>query len=210
MSANPGDLEILADPDRVTALLHPERRRLVDALRERPDSASGLARRLGDTRQRLNYHLGILEEAGLVELDEERPRRGVRERILRPVAPRFVVDSSVLGSLAPEEPAASDRFSAAYLVALAVRAIRELARWTARAAASGKRLPTAGLSGRVRLARPKDFDAFVEDLAEAVADTIERHHVEEASGRDFRVVAGSYPAPGNGDDPTPNRDEEDR
>ncbi|NIP81922.1 MAG: helix-turn-helix domain-containing protein, partial [Gemmatimonadetes bacterium] len=58
-------------------------RRLLDALLERPDSAVGLARRLGDTRQRLNYHLRVLEGAGLVELEEERPRRGVRERVMR-------------------------------------------------------------------------------------------------------------------------------
>jgi DNA-binding transcriptional ArsR family regulator len=63
-------------------LLDPERRRLLEALREEPDSASGLARRLDDSRQRLNYHLRTLEEAGLVELREERRRGNCVERAL--------------------------------------------------------------------------------------------------------------------------------
>lgn len=207
------DLEILHDPDRVAALMHPERRRLVGALVERPDSATGLARRLDDSRQRLNYHLKLLEEAGLVELARERPRRGVTERVLRPVAERFVVDSGVLGALAPEGPRESDRFSATYLVSLAARAIRELARLLARAASSGKRLPTAGLSGEVRLARPRDFDAFVEDLGRAVADVVRRHHTEAGETRPFRVLSGVYPAPAadparDTDDETTQEDEE--
>jgi DNA-binding transcriptional ArsR family regulator len=53
-------------------LLQPEHRRLVEALASGPESASSLAQRLGEKRQRLNYHLRLLEEAGHVELVEER------------------------------------------------------------------------------------------------------------------------------------------
>lgn len=207
MSAATRELDILDDPDRVEALLHPERRRLVGALRERPDSAAGLARRLGESRQRLNYHLRVLEESGLVELAEERPRRGVTERVLRPVARRFLVDPAVLGALGPEGPRESDRFSATYLVALAARAIRELAGLLARAKSTGKRLPTAGMSGEVRLARPDAFDPFVEDLSRAVAEVVARYHSADDGARTFRVVAGTYPSPEAGGRP-PEEDEE--
>lgn len=185
------DLEVLREPERVAVLMDPARRRLVEALAEAPDSAVGLARRLGDTRQRLNYHLRVLEDAGLVALVEERPRRGVKERVLRLVAERFVVDPGALGELTPE-PADGDRFSATYLVALAARAIRELASLMARARSTGKRLATAGLSAEVRLAEPADFNAFVEELSRAVAEVVARHHVD-GPGRTFRVMGGVWP-----------------
>lgn len=189
------DLAVISDAPRAAVLLDPARRVLLEALLERSDSAVGLARRLGDTRQRLNYHLRALEDAGLVELEEERQRRGVKERVMRPVARRFVVDSGALGDLAPDALVAGDRFSATYLVALAARAIRELAALMARARRTGKRLATAGLSAEVALAEPADFDAFVEDLTAAVGEVVARHHSDAPGGRTFRVTAGLYPKP---------------
>ena len=192
----PLELEVLRDPARIAALLDPDRRRLMDALLESADSATGLARRLGDRRQRVNYHLRLLEEAGLVELAEERPRRGVTERVMRPSARRFAVDSSALGArMAPEPTEDPDRFSATFLVALATRTIREVAALMARARTSGKRLPTLGLTTRVCLRDPGDMEVFQRDLADAVAAVVARHHDESGAGRCFRVAAQSYPAP---------------
>lgn len=199
------ELKIVRRPDQVAALVDPVRRRLVDALAERPDSAVGLARRLDDTRQRLNYHLRQLEEAGVVELAEERPRRGAKERIYRPVAAHFVIDPTALGTLAPEAAESGDRSSATWLVALAARAVRELAALMHRARVGGKRLPTVGMSAEVRLAEPDDFEAFTADLAEAVGAVVARYHTERGDGRGFRVMAGSWPAPAA----STNEDEED-
>jgi DNA-binding transcriptional ArsR family regulator len=191
-------LEILGDARRAGALLDPERRRLVEALRDRSDSAAGLARRLGESRQRLNYHLRALEEAGVVELEEERRRGNCIERVLRVVARRFVLDPGALGDLAADPDELADRFSASYLVALAARAIRELAGLIEKAGRERKRLATAAIQAEVQLARPADFEAFVGDLSEAVAEVVAKHHHERAGGRPFRVVAGTYPAPRSG------------
>lgn len=191
--ATDGGLEVLRDPRRTAALLDGDRRRLLEALRERPDSASGLARRLDDSRQRLNYHLRALEEAGLVELHEERRRGNCVERVMRAVATRFVVDPAALGELGAEPAEAGDRFSSAYLIALAARAIRELADLREKAADEEKRLASAALQAEVRLGRPADFQAFVDDLSGAVAEVVARHHDERAPARPFRVIAGAYP-----------------
>lgn len=191
---DPTPLEVLTDPERAASALDPDRRRLLHALREGPDSASGLARRLGDSRQRLNYHLRGLEEAGLVELAEERRRGNCVERVMRAAARRFLVDPSVLGDPAGDPAEIGDRFSAAYLISLAARAIREVARLVERARRDGKRLATAGIEAEVRLARPADFEAFAADLSRAVARVVARHHDERADGRPFRLIAGVYPA----------------
>ncbi len=195
MEPTRGDMEVLREPERIAVLMDPGRRRLVDALLERPDSAVGLARRLGDTRQRLNYHLRVLAEAGLLEVAEERQRRGARERVYRVVARRFALDPGSLGELSPE-PLDGDRFSATYLVALASRGIRELAALLERARSSGKRLATTGLSTEVRLAEPGDFNGFAAELSRAVAKVVARYDTAGPGGRTFRVFAGAYPGPG--------------
>lgn len=187
-------VEVVREPERIAVLMDPARRRLVRALLERPDSAVGLARRLDDSRQRLNYHLRVMEDAGLLEVAEERQRRGARERVFRVVARQFALDPGSIGELSPE-PEEGDRFSAVYLVALASRAIRELAGLLDRAKATGKRLATAGLSTEVRLSDPAEFNAFVEELTSAVAAVVARYHTEEGAGRRFRVFAGTYPGP---------------
>lgn len=192
------ELLVLSDPVRARTLLDPERRRLVEALAREPDSASGLARRLGEKRQRLNYHLRLLERAGLVELVEERPAGGLSERVMRLVARRFVVDPGAAGGVGAADPAdVGDRFSAMYLVATAARAVRELAALMERAGRRRGRLATGSVNTRVRLAAPADFEAFMADLTRAVGDVVARHHAAE--GRWFRVVAGAYPGPAPAD-----------
>jgi DNA-binding transcriptional ArsR family regulator len=198
------DVSIIRNPTAALALLDPERRRLAEALAEEPDSASGLARRLGEKRQRLNYHLRVLEDAGLVELVEERRAGSRTERKLQLTARRFLLDSAAIGHLAGDRPAeAGDRFSATYFVALAARGIRELAELLERASGSRSRLATASLNTSVRLATPAQFGAFVNDLAQAVADVVARHHDDQGEGRWFRVIGGAYPGP------TPNLTPED-
>ena len=192
------ELLVLSDPARARTLLDPERRRLVEALAEEPDSAAGLARRLGEKRQRLNYHLRQLEHAGLVELVEARPAGGLSERVLRLVARRFVVDPAAAGGVGATDPAeVGDRFSATYLVAMAARGVRELAALMERAGRRRERLATGSVNTQVRLAAPADFEVFMADLTRAVGEVVARHHASD--GRWFRVLAGSYPGPAPGD-----------
>src|SRR5918999_902537 len=188
-------LQIVRQADRAQVLLHPERRRLVEALAAGADSASGLARRLGESRQRLNYHLRLLEEAGHVELAEERWKGSKPERVMRLVARQYVVDPAAMGSLAADPDEAGDRFSAAYLVALASRAVGELAELLARAKGKRARLATAGVNTTVQLESPAAFQEFQSDLSRAVAQVVAKHHDERGEGRWFRVMAAAYPGP---------------
>ncbi len=77
--------------DEAFALLgHPLRVQIVDALHG-PDSAAGLARRIGATRQKVNYHLRELERAGLVERAGERRAGNLVETLYRAGARTFLV-----------------------------------------------------------------------------------------------------------------------
>jgi DNA-binding transcriptional ArsR family regulator len=188
-------LQIVRQPSQAQVLLHPARRRLIEALASGPDSASGLARRLGESRQRLNYHLRLLEEAGQVELAEERWKGSQPERVMRLVARQYVVDPAAIGSIAVDPDQVGDRFSATYLITLASRALRELAELVERAQGKRARLATVSVNASVRVGSPAAFRAFQRDLGRAVAQVVAKHHMEQGEGRWFRVIAGAYPGP---------------
>lgn len=187
-------LDIIDDTARAAVLLDSTRLRILQELAE-PSSAAGVARRLSLPRQKVNYHLRELEKAGVVEGVEERRKGGCVERIVRATASSYLVGPAALGALGADPARIRDRFSAAYLVAVAARAIRELAmlgRWAAKA---GMRLSTFTLETEVRFASPADRKAFAEELANAVAALTAKYHREDApAGRVFRFFAGAYPA----------------
>lgn len=194
MSASPA-LNLIREHEEAAALLEPTRLKLLGALAE-PDSASGLARRLGLPRQRVNYHLRELEKVGLVRLVEERKKGNCTERVVAAVARSYLISPEVLGPLGADPDRVEDRFSSAYLVALAARAIRELAVLRERADRAGRKVATLSLHTEVRFASAEDRNAFAEDLANAVAELVREYHTPggDESGRLYRFLLGGYPA----------------
>ena len=185
-------VELLEEPDRVRTALSPARRELLERLRE-PSSATRLAAELGVSRQRVNYHLRALEDAGLVELVEERQRRGFTERVVRTRPGAFLVDPAIAAGRPPADPArAQDRFAAEHLLDTATGLVRDVARMQAAAAETDTRLLTFTLETEVGFARPGDVEAFVLDLARAVEEIGRRH--AGGPGRPYRVVIGGHPA----------------
>ena len=186
-------VETVGDPLRAATLLNPLRLAIVRELRE-PDSASGLARKLGLPRQKLNYHLRELENAGFLELVEERRKGNCTERMMRATATSYLIDPGALGSLGPDPERIQDRFSASYLVALAARAIQELTTLKERAAQAGKKLPTLSLSTEIRFASADSQAAFAKELTREVSRLIAKYHDDDVTrGRRFRLLVGSYP-----------------
>jgi DNA-binding transcriptional ArsR family regulator len=193
-------LRVVRDAEPAAALLDPVRQRLLAELRQ-PDSATGLSRRLRLPRQRLNYHLRVLESAGLVELVEERRKGNCLERVVRATARAFVISPEALGPLGVSADAASDRLSSAYLIAAAGRTIREVGALEERARQEQKRLATLTLDSEVRFASAESRAAFAEELAAAVARLSAKYHDERApGGRRFRLLAAVHPA---GPEPAP-------
>src|SRR5690242_10860182 len=132
---------LLDTPERVACALPDLRRRILDRLRK-PASAAELARDFGISRQKLNYHLRVLEDQQLLELVELRARRGFTERVLRTVGNGLVVDPDVLAGT-PAAPAGEpDRHAADHLVQAASAVVRDVSRMSARSREQGKRLLT--------------------------------------------------------------------
>ncbi len=194
----PVALQVIRDAAEASALLDPARLQLLECLAE-PDSAAGLARRLRLPRQQVNYHLRELEKRGLVEFVEERRRGNCLERRVRATASQYVVSPEVLGRIgAPPSAAdalpAPDRYSIAYLVSVAARAIRELALLAVRAAQAHKRLATLTLDTEIRFRSAEERAAFAAEFTEALVRLAAKYHDgAHPGGRAFRCIAGVYP-----------------
>jgi DNA-binding transcriptional ArsR family regulator len=176
-------------------LLRPLRTRILEMLAE-PQSAAGIARTLDVARQKIGYHLKELEKQGLVELVEEKKVGNCTERVVRATARAYLVSAEALGSLAQGPAEATDRFSAAYVVAVAARALREVTRLRQAADDAQQRLATLTLDTEIRFASAAERAAFAQELANAVARLTAKYHDESAPrGRVHRVVAFAYPKP---------------
>jgi DNA-binding transcriptional ArsR family regulator len=188
------DVEVIEEPRAAATALDPLRARILAALTE-PGSATTVAVALGESRQKINYHLRALEDHGLVELVEERPRRGLTERVVAATARSYVVSPDAMGDRAPD-PAKVDRLSAQYLVALAARTLREVAALGRGADRAGKRLPTLAIDTELRFASASERAAFTEELTAAVTKLVGRYHDGSApNGRWHRLMVTAYPTP---------------
>ncbi len=192
MRARP--LDIIDDPARARAVLQPIRLRLLHLL-DRPQSAPQLASAIGLPRQRVLYHLRKLEAEQLVEAREHGTVGCRIDRTYVRTATSYAIAPKTLGGIAVDTSTTADAFSAAYLSAVAGRALNDLAALGRAAAARGRRVPTLTLETDVRFATPADHRRFADELAAALATLAARyHHPEAPHGRTFRVFACGYPA----------------
>jgi DNA-binding transcriptional ArsR family regulator len=186
-------VQIIQSAAAAEKLLKPERLRMLELLAE-PDSATGLARRLKMPRQTVNYHLHELEKEGFVELVEEKRKGNCMERFVRATARSYVISPLALGAIGGDPAPVRDKFSAAYLVSAAARAIRDVSVLRSRADKAGKKLATLTVETEVRFADAGARQEFAEELVNTIARLAMKYHQEGAKdGRTFRFVVGGYP-----------------
>ena len=188
------DVAVIGDPVAAGVSLDPVRARLLAQLAE-PASATMLASRLGLPRQKVNYHLRALERHGLVELVAERRKGNCTERLLRATAASYVISPAALAPVQPDPGRAPDRVSAAWLLAVASRLVRDVGDLIGGAARAGQPVATFAVDGEVRFASAADRAAFAEELAGAVADLVARYSAPDAeAGRDHHLVVALHPS----------------
>jgi DNA-binding transcriptional ArsR family regulator len=195
--------DLVVDMNRASALLHPLRLQILDALRE-PDSASGLARRFRLPRQKMNYHVRELARTHFLERAGQRRRRNMIERRYRTMAQGYVLSPELLGRMGLPHGAADDVLSAAYLLGIMAVAQGELARASREAAAQRKKLTTLSLSAELRFESALQRAKFAAELRRSVIEVIGRyaspHTLADGSagaGRLYRLILGCYPIPPN-------------
>lgn len=186
-------VELVRTPESAAVLLDPLRMRIVEALDE-PDSAAGVARQLDLPRQRVNYHVRELEKEGFVREVGTRRTGNFVERLVQATARRYIIVPGALGGLAADPEELRDRFSSAYLAAVAARTLEEVARLREGADAEGKMLATLAAETEVRFASPHDQAAFAEELVGCLTRLAAEHGCDEGEdGRAFRFTVTGLP-----------------
>lgn len=189
------DVQVIDDPAAAAVALDPLRSRLLSELRE-PASAATLAGRVGEPRQKVNYHLRTLESHGLVRVDSRKQWGGLTERRLVASASAYVVSPGALGAVAADPDRDMDRLSASYLIALAARAVREVGDLFRRATEAGKHLATLSVDTVIRFRSAGDRAAFTRELTAEVNRLVAKYHDESApGGRSHRLVLMAHPLP---------------
>lgn len=188
------DVAVIEDAGAAEATLDPIRARLLAELRD-PASAATVAARMGLPRQKVNYHLRMLEHHGLVELVDERRRGNVTERVMGATARSYVISPAALPGVAPDPSLEPNRLSARWMLALAARLVRDTGALITGADRARQRLATFAMDGEVTFASAADRAAFVVELAAGTAKLIEKYHSDAATGgRKHRLVVALHPS----------------
>jgi DNA-binding transcriptional ArsR family regulator len=188
------EVAVIEDAATAGATLDPIRARLLAEL-VKPGSASSLAARVGQPRQKVNYHLRELERHGLLELVEERRKGNMTERVLQATASSYVISPAALAAVEPDPARSPDRLSARWLLAVGARLVRDVGTLITGATRAGRRVATYALDGEVRFATAQDRAAFAEELTNAVTGLVAKYHDEKAAGgRAYRVILALHPS----------------
>lgn len=197
--STPEGVAIISDPGSAAALLKDPRRRILEMASE-PVSAVEIAERLGETRQRIGYHVRQLVGAGLLD-DVEVSRRGAMiDKRYRASAAAYALAPALLGPLAARVESSADRESLAYLLGAVNEVQDDLARVLAARDSTEGRLPTLTLSTRLRFRDAQERGAFAEALATALTEVVRRHSLPferddgtPGEGEPFRFTLTLHP-----------------
>ncbi len=188
-------IHVIDEGGAATAALHPLRLEILGELAE-PDSAAGLARRIGMPRQQVNYHIRQLEEQGLVKLVGERKVRNCVERLVQSVGRSYMISPAALGELRADPDQMEDKASTGYLLAVASQMIQELAALQHPAGHPDEDPSTKALRADICFKSRESQTAFADELTQEVARLVDKYHAPRASkGLLFRLVACAYPLP---------------
>ncbi|NNF25986.1 MAG: winged helix-turn-helix transcriptional regulator [Gemmatimonadetes bacterium] len=183
-------MKVLSEPEAAVTLLKEPRRRILDLAREEPVTAVELAERLGESRQRVGYHVRQLEATGLLK-EASRSRRGsVLERRYVASASQYGLSPDLLGPLAAGMDG-GDAASAAHLLGALHQVQREVAAALERGTSQGRRVPTLTLSTQLRFRDREQRGAFATALKEALTRVVAQHSLPPTdSGDDERAANG--------------------
>ncbi|MEV4166511.1 helix-turn-helix domain-containing protein [Nonomuraea dietziae] len=177
------DVLHIEEIEQAEALLKPQRIEVLRQLAE-PRTCTEVGGRLGQTAQRVYYHVKKLVEAGLVEQVSERRVRGISEGIYQACARSYWLSPRLVGRLGLRRT--QDELSLGYLLDL----MEEVQSDIAALDRTAPELPSIGVSGEIRVP-PERRQEFVNDLREVLQDLFTRYG--GAEGDAFKLAVACYP-----------------
>lgn len=177
------DVLYLEQIEQAEALLKPQR---IDVLRRlaEPKSCTEVAAELGQSPQRVYYHVKRLVEAGLVAQVADRQVRGITEGIYQAEARSYWLSPRLVGRIGLRK--AQDELSLGYLLDL----MEEVQADIGGLDRTAPELPSIGVSSEVHI-RPEKRKEFLDDLQSTLQDLFTRYG--GAEGDAFKLVVACYP-----------------
>ena len=185
-------VEVIDDPERLSALASPIRLAILDGLRE-PGSAATVARLIGETRQKANYHVKALLDAGLVRAAGERRTGNFVEQLYESVAGTFLVSPRIAWSDDRRQDALTAQVPLEHLVGVGERLQRDAIELLDRAAFDGDEIPSASVEATVHFADEARRQAFLEEYLAAIKPLLKKYGSRR--GDPFCVALAVYPRP---------------
>jgi DNA-binding transcriptional ArsR family regulator len=107
---DPEEIHIITSVETLKIVADPLRLQILALLRDQPRVAKEIAQAIGAPLKKLYYHLGLLEEHGLIRVTDSRVVSGIIEKQYRVTAYRLSVDRNLLSPHAPGDPGGLDVF----------------------------------------------------------------------------------------------------
>ena len=187
------EVHLIEDTEKAGELLKPIRVEILSLLSE-PRSCPEIAKRLGLSTQKVNYHVRILQEAGMVNLIDERRNRGTIEGIYQAAARSFWFSPRLVKRLGGDS-VSRDKTSLTYLLRLGEELQIEIGRLAEES--NEKSVPSLGLDARIQLKTQEDRRAFMQDLQEMFKDLARKYGASESGMsqaiNSFRLIIACYP-----------------
>lgn len=183
-------VHVVEDIEALQVLGHPLRVRILEALRE-PGSAATVAREVGETRQKVNYHLKELERVGLVAPVGERRSGNFIETLYEAVGRSLLISPRVAWSDPRRVDVLRQQHSLERLVMVGGQLERDAISLLDRAAFDGEQIASAAVEADVHFADERDRAVFLDEYLEKVRELCDRYGSRE--GLPYRIVLAAHP-----------------
>jgi DNA-binding transcriptional ArsR family regulator len=180
--------------EKASALLQPLRLELLKRMAE-PRTCTELAESIGETPQKVYYHVKILEAAGIVEKISERRVRGTIEGKYRARAHAYWLSPHLVGKVGGRQRA-RDRMSLDFLLTLAEELQEEVGKLSQ--GEPNHETHSLGISADIFLRDANERSAFAQELQDMFQALARKYGSQERDsrtdqGQGFRVLLACYP-----------------
>ena len=187
------EVHFIEQADEAVELLKPARIEILSRL-SRPRTCPDLARELGMTTQKVNYHMNVLKEAGMVCLVEERRNRGTMEGVYQAVAKAYWFSPRLVKYLGDSERS-RDQASLAYLLQLAEDLQLDIGQMTEHEVT--KSTPSLGVDAQIQLRDSADRADFLADIQGFFSHLVQKYGRATDAGPEntdcYRLMLACYP-----------------
>jgi DNA-binding transcriptional ArsR family regulator len=190
------DVIYIEEVEQAATLLNPLRLGLLKHLAE-PRSCPELAGFVGETAQKVYYHVKALERVGLVKKVGERRVRGMVEGRYQAKGRSYWLSPTLVGRIG-SRGRARDQFSLGFLLTLAEELQADIGHLSE---VDAEEVPSLGLSAEIHLADNARRTVFLQEVQhtfEVLARKYGARGPEEGShgkSQSFRLVLACYPKP---------------